>query len=118
MPKTSKTRNIYLRFLNLAQAVRTLPGLPNLEAGEERLLNRLASAWSQGKPYSVRLAMQLDDIGSPATVYRKLQLLADYGLVDIRRDETSSRSKLIVPTPTALAYFDKLSKCFEKASQA
>jgi hypothetical protein len=49
--------DLYLRFLNLARAVRELPDFPALDPVEERLLNEFAAAWQQDRPLTVLQAM-------------------------------------------------------------
>jgi DNA-binding IclR family transcriptional regulator len=108
----------YFRFLNLAQAVQALPSVPKLDAAEERLLEALTAAWHAGHVLTVTETMALSFAGAPATVHRKLTKLREQGLVKL--DDTinaDQRTKAVVPTPKALAYFEKLAACLEEAKK-
>jgi DNA-binding transcriptional regulator YhcF (GntR family) len=108
----------YFRFLNLAQAVQALPSVPKLDAAEERLLEALTAAWHAGHSLTVTETMALSIAGAPATVHRRLTKLRNQGLVEL--DETitaDQRTKSVVPTQKALAYFEKLAACLEEAKK-
>jgi DNA-binding transcriptional regulator YhcF (GntR family) len=108
----------YFRFLNLAQAVQALPSVPKLDAAEERLLEALTAAWHAGRTLTVTETMALSVAGAPATVHRKLTRLKKQGLVTLDETGADQRTKSVVPTPKALAYFEKLAACLEEANKA
>jgi Fe-S-cluster formation regulator IscX/YfhJ len=57
MKKETEYSSIYLRFLNLIQAIHELPGFPQVDPVEERLLNALAASWHNERRVTVLEAM-------------------------------------------------------------
>jgi DNA-binding MarR family transcriptional regulator len=107
----------YLRFLNLMQAVRTLPAYPAIDALEERLLNVLAASWAQDKQITVLTATAMLDDTSATTLHRRLKSMRAKGLIDLQVDSVDFRVKYVVPTPLTQHYFSELGACMHKASQ-
>jgi DNA-binding IclR family transcriptional regulator len=108
----------YFRFLNLAEAVHAMPAAPKLDAAEERLLEALTAAWSNGHALTVTETMALSSAGAPATVHRKLMSLKQQGLVSVDERSGDLRIKTVTPTGKALDYFEQLAVCLEQARQA
>jgi predicted transcriptional regulator len=120
MPKSDNLSQTYLRFLNLANAIKGLPTFPALDAVEERVLNGLASMWATGAKITVLEAMGLSASSadtSPTTVHRRLKTLRAKGLIEFREDEADNRIKYVMPTATATAYFAKLGQCLDMATR-
>lgn len=107
----------YLRFLNLMQAVRTLPAFPAIDALEERLLNVLAASWSDNKKITVLTATAMLDDTSATTVHRRLKSMRSKGLIDLQVDTVDYRVKYVVPTELTQRYFSELGACMHKAAQ-
>lgn len=114
MRKSSRPADIYLRFLQLAEAIRGLPSLPPLDPLEERILALVARANKAQERLSVRDMMEKDELGSPATVHSRLKSMREKGWIMLA-DTEDSRRKQIELTQAALLHFDKLSKCLLKA---
>lgn len=112
-PKASSLA--YLRFVNLANAIRGLPGLPVLDAVEERVLNGLAAIWATGREVPVTEAMRFGPDTSPSTVHRRLKGLQRKGLIELRASDGDNRMRLIAPTQLAMAYFEHLGRCLDQA---
>lgn len=102
----------YLRLLNLVGAIQR--GQPALDPIEERLLNRMATAWHRGERVSVTGAMDAQEGLAPATVHRRLKRLRDKGLIVLATDEHDQRVRYIEPTPQALRYFAELDACLQQ----
>jgi len=113
MPNRSLT---YMRFLNLAQAIRDLPGLPDIDATEEKLLNLFAAVWYSGKNIGVMEAMEMVDDISPRTVHRRLKTMRAKGLIALDSDHSGTK-KYVVPTELTHQYFSQLGECLAKAHQ-
>lgn len=111
-------KNTYTRFVHLARAVRQLPGAPNLDAVEERVLEALAAAWGQGQKVTVLQAMAMSEESSPTTVHRRLKSLRKKGFISLHEDEADNRVKFIQPTAQADEYFARLGQCVQDASKA
>ncbi|VXB36411.1 Transcriptional regulator [Burkholderia sp. 8Y] len=107
---------IYLRFLQLAEALRGLPSLPALDPLEERMLELIARATQDRVRLSVRDMMSQQDLASPATLHARLKSMRDKGWITLA-DTEDSRRKQIELSQAALRHFDRLSECFLKAAE-
>ena len=116
MPKKTRPADIYLRFLQLAEAIRGLPSLPALEPLEERILELIARMSQENERLSVRDMMAKDELGSPATIHSKLKSMRAKGWIMLT-DTEDARRKQIELTQAALLHFDKLSKCLLQAAK-
>jgi DNA-binding transcriptional regulator YhcF (GntR family) len=114
MKSARQLSQTYLRFANLANAIRDLP---SLDAVEERVLRALAGAWATGQRLPVLQAVELTPDASPATVHRRLKSLRAKGMVEIREDQQDARVKYVVPTAETERYFAELGKCLAAAAQ-
>ena len=108
--------DIYLRFLQLSEAIRGLPTLPPLDPLEERILSLIATARQAGSYLSVREMMARNEIGAPATIHTRLKSMRTKGWIRLG-DTEDTRRKQIELTPQALRHFDRLSKALLKAAQ-
>ncbi len=116
MKKTTRPADIYMRFLQLAEAIRGLPSLPSLDPLEERILALVARAGQQRERLSVRDMMAKEDLGSPATIHGRLKSMREKGWIMLT-DTEDARRKQIELTQAALLHFDKLSKCMMQATK-
>ncbi len=108
---------MYLRFLNLINAIRKIPTFPNLDPVEERLLNQLAATWHAGNKISVLEAMGLSTEISATTAHRRLKTLIKKGMIALDVDQTDSRIKYVVPTALTNDYFTSIGQALEQAQQ-
>ena len=107
--------DIYLRFLQLSEALRGLPTLPALDPLEEKILEVVARASQNKDRLSVKDMMARSELGSPATLHSRIAAMRDKGWIML--DETEdARRKQIELTQAALRHFDKLSECLLKAT--
>jgi hypothetical protein len=115
MTRQAKHSVLYLKFLNLVQAIRELPGFTPMDPVEERLFNTFATAWHAGRQITVLEAMgMLSDISS-TTAHRRLKTLRSKGWIAFQVDESDGRIKYVVPTEQANRYFSHLGECMDKA---
>ncbi|MCX7239169.1 MAG: hypothetical protein NTU86_01870 [Burkholderiales bacterium] len=77
----------YLKFLNLAQAIRSLPSFPSMDSCEEVLLNTLARKWDAGQQVTVVEAMNMLPDTSPSTVHRRLKTLRKKKFIALEGDQ-------------------------------
>lgn len=110
----SRPADTYLRFLQLAETVRTLPSLPMLDPLEERLLALIAQAGQQKTRLCVRDMMAKSELGSPAMLHKRLKSMREKGWIWLADTEDGRRKQLEL-TQSALQYFDELSTCMVKA---
>lgn len=114
--KKTRPADIYLRFLNLAAALRGLPTLPALDPLEERILALVARAGQDASRLSVRDLMAKEEFGAPATVHNRLKSMRQKGWITLS-DTEDSRRKQVELTQAALSYFDQLSGAMVKATR-
>ena len=114
--KPTRPADIYLRFLQLAEALRGLPSLPPLDPLEERILALVARARQDQQRLSVRDMMAKEELGSPATVHGRLKSMRAKGWLMLSNTE-DARRKQIELTQAALLHFDKLSSCLVQAAK-
>ena len=117
MKKTARPADIYLHFLRLAEAVRAVPSLPQLDPLEERMLSQIGRATDQAQRLSVRDMMGMQEYGAPATVHGRLKSMREKGWI-VLSDTDDARRKQIELTAAALRHFDRLSGCLVQAAEA
>ena len=100
----------YLRFLNLAATFVAMPGLEAFGVNEKALFEEIVLAWSRSQPLSVRQAIDLKALGSPATLHKRLSRLRKMDLVHAEIDERDRRTKLLAPTNKGLQYANAIGK--------
>ncbi|MFM7227870.1 MAG: winged helix-turn-helix domain-containing protein [Betaproteobacteria bacterium] len=114
MSKRPRPADIYLRFIQLAEAVRHLPALPALEPLEARILELIALARQTHERLSVKDLMGKRELGSPAMLHGRLKSMREKGWI-LLADTEDARRKQLELTQAALIHFDKLSKCMVQA---
>ncbi|MDR8400422.1 winged helix-turn-helix domain-containing protein [Paraburkholderia sp. USG1] len=112
----TRPADIYLRFLQLTEALRGLPTLAALDPLEERILEFVARASQTKNRLSVRDMMAQSELGSPATLHARITSMREKGWLQLT-DTEDARRKQIDLTPAALKHFDKLADAFAKAAK-
>ena len=100
---------VYLRFLQLAATIETLPGLQDFDANEKALFDAVALHWSEGNPLTVQMAIGQELLGSPATLHKRLKRLIAKDMVLTRNQGADRRTKYLEPAKNGLAYIEWLS---------
>lgn len=108
----SKSINFYLRFLKLVSAVQLLPGMDSFDANSKVLFEQIMLAWAKDMPLTVRDAMGMEHLGSPATLHKRLVQLREMQLVDAISKDNDRRTKYLIPTEKGLEYVSKLGQAF------
>ena len=116
MSKSKSAAEIYLRFLQLSEAIRGLPALPPLDPLEERILGWVARATREGERLSVRDMMAHEEFGAPATIHARLKSMREKGWIMLA-DTEDARRKQVELTDDALKHFAQLSRCLVKAAK-
>jgi len=110
---------LYLRYLRIARAVDILKKNSNLiDSTALQLLNEIAVQHFDGETLTVSQAIAMKRIASPATLHRKLDELREEGLIEQMFEGKDRRTKYLVPTKAADAYFAKMSKAITSAVNA
>lgn len=105
----------YLKFLRLVNAVRQLPGYPEMDGTEVRLLNALAQEWHTGNRVGVVQAMGMLPDVSPSSVHRRLKTLRAKKLIWLEEDKVDGRIKYVVSTKLSTKYLSKMDQCLARA---
>ena len=116
--KRSPTENAYLRFLQLAKAIQSLPDAPLLDANENALLEAIALRWFENKPMTVREAIGISQLGSPATLHKRIMRLRNRDLVQTFNQPDDKRAKYLIPTDKSIAMFKDFGKKMNAAISA
>ena len=114
---TKRSSDVYLRFLQLADAIRGLPSLPPLDPLEEKILAVIARAGTEHERLCVRDMMAKEQLGAPATIHTRLKSMRAKGWIMLS-DTEDARRKQIELTRGAMRYFDHLSKCMMEAANS
>jgi hypothetical protein len=114
--KAPRSADVYLRFLQLSEAIRGLPTLPPLDPLEERILAWVARAAQQGERLSVRDMMGHDEFGAPATIHSRLKSMRSKGWIALADTEDARRKQLEL-TKAALRHYARLSRCMVRAAK-
>ena len=114
--KSNVNADVYLRFLQLAEAIRGLPALPPLDPLEERILSWVARAAQQKERLSVRDMMAREEFGAPATIHGRLKSMREKGWITLA-DTEDARRKQVALTRDAIKYFERLSRCMVQATK-
>lgn len=104
----------YFRFLRLAKAVEKLPDGPLMDANEQALLEAVVLRWHEGNPMTVREAIQLAQLGSPATLHKRVTRLRNKDLLLAHSEPGDRRAKFLMPTPKALQHFEHLGRSMQQ----
>ena len=104
----------YLRFLQLARVVQALPEGAEMDANESALLEAVVLRWYEQKPMTVREAISLTELGSPATLHKRVTRLRQKDMLAAQSEPDDRRAKFLMPTAKALAYFERLGRSMQQ----
>lgn len=110
--------NAYFRFLQLARAVEALPEAALMDANEQALLEDVVLRWHEERPMTVREAISLAALGSPATLHKRVTRLRNKELLTTASESGDRRTKYLVPTQKALDYFHQLGQSLLQVHQS
>jgi len=112
----TRPADIYLRFLQLTEALRGLPSLPALDPLEEKILEFIARMIQQNERLSVRDLLAQSELGSHSTLHARITSMRQKGWI-VLNDTVDTRRKQIALTPAAMGHFDRLAEAFAKAAK-
>ncbi|MFY9129424.1 MAG: hypothetical protein WAO82_12110 [Limnohabitans sp.] len=119
LPERLAMKQIYLRYLVLAEALRKSSiDLSGIDDIGKKLLEAIAIKSAQGQPLVVTQTMELSEIASPATIHRRIEILKKAGLIQVMQTEQNQKIKFLVPTQISIDYFDKLGKLMASATRS
>ena len=99
-----------MRFLQLAKAVQQLPDAPQLDANEKALLEEIVLRWYENRVMTVREAIGLTHLGSPATLHKRITRLRQKDLLKTFNQPDDKRAKYLIPTDKTMAMFGDFGK--------
>lgn len=105
---------LYLKFSSLAADIHPSKHFP-IDFTAERLLDIIGCCYFH-EPLTVTEAMSLQEIGSPATIHRKLEDLLIAGLIVHQYAPDNRRTKYLMLTSKAIAYYALLSEAMVTAT--
>ena len=111
---SSPLAGAYLRFLQLARAVQELPDGSGMDANETALLEAVVLRWHEGQAMTVREAISLEHLGSPATLHKRITRLREKEMLTTFNQEGDRRAKFLVPTERTLAHFSQLGRSIQQ----
>ena len=106
----SASANAYLRFLQLARSIQELPDGPQLDANEKALLEEIALRWFENRVMTVREAIGLTHLGSPATLHKRITRLRQKDLLKTFNQPDDKRAKYLIPTDKTMSLFGDFGK--------
>lgn len=104
-----------MRFLRLAKSVQQLPDAPQLDANEKALLEEIALRWFENRVMTVREAIGLSQLGSPATLHKRITRLRQKDLLKTFNQPEDNRAKYLIPTDKTIAMFGNFGKRMNSA---
>lgn len=107
----------YLRFLQLAKVIQALPDGMEMDANEKALLQAVVLRWYENQPMTVREAIALAELGSPATLHKRITRLRGKEMLSTLNLEGDRRAKFLIPTERTLEYFNNLGQSMQQAHQ-
>lgn len=111
----SSTASAYMRFLQLARSVQQLPDGPNLDANEKALLEEIALSSFEDRVMTVREAIGLNHLGSPATLHKRITRLRQKNLLKTFSQPEDKRAKYLIPTDQTIVMFGDFGKKMNSA---
>ena len=111
----SNASTSYLRFLNLASALRDMSTFPKMDSVEESLLNAVVLAAASNAALTVLQAMEILPDVSPSTTHRRIKALRKSGLVELVGHASDERIRYLMPTQLAQSYFAQMGECLKQA---
>lgn len=109
---------LYFRFLGLSRSLMPAFGNTLMSPSENQLLEEVAWRALENNAMSVREAIGLSHLGSPATLHKKLRRLRNLELLAVERKDHDRRSKYLIATPLALMYFERWGRAMQSALSA
>jgi len=104
----------YLRFLQLARVIQALPDGMEMDANERALLEAVVLRWHENSPMTVREAIGLSHLGSPATLHKRITRLREKEMLSTLNLEGDRRAKFLTPTPRTIEYFSHLGQSMQQ----
>jgi DNA-binding transcriptional regulator GbsR (MarR family) len=103
----------YLQYLEMSQKNKWHRSLFGSDSVCEKILGLIAIKSEADKPLTISAIMQFQDLGSPGTIHRRLEVLRRAGLIEQVFKNSDRRTKYLVPTEVAASYFKTMDDVIE-----
>lgn len=107
----------YFRFLQLARTFQADPSEAAMDANERALLEAVALRWFEDEPMTVREAIAMERLGSPATLHKRITRLRQKDMLVAFNQEGDRRAKYLIPSEKTLKMFAELGANMQKVHQ-
>jgi len=104
--KTSKMAKPYFHFLTLLSDPAYRQENMEFDANHKALFESAVIHWSLGNPLSVLETINQTELGSPATLHKRLQSLITQKFLKSECAGADKRTKFISPTPKGMSYME------------
>jgi len=108
---------LFFRFLKLTHSVKRNHRGSELTPNEIQLLHEVSLRDFENRALSVRQALSLHHLGSPATLHKRIKHLRYVGLLSFKQVDTDHRTKYLIPTRLALQHFERMGEVMHQALQ-
>jgi hypothetical protein len=105
----------FIRFLNLIDSLDRMNPGRKLDELERELVEHILRCTSEGQVLLVGDLLQLNKLGSQATIHGRVKNLSALGYINLVTDKGDGRRKFVTPTKMAFKYSEFMSKCLERA---
>jgi hypothetical protein len=105
--------NYYINFLNFVKALEPSVEIEQLDFTSKLILDEIAMGVASEKLMTVSEVMGLKNLGSPATLHRKLNILLQAELVHPIFIGNNRRTKYMALTKKGEMYFARLSQAMK-----
>ena len=109
-----KYASIYLRFIQLVNALESTQPLPKLAPIERRILAIITISNANQERLSVKDLMGYSEVASPAAMHKHIHSMVDKGWIYLALTEDARRKQLLLTNQT-MRHFDKLGIALTKA---
>ena len=113
----SSLAEAYFRFLQLARTFQADPSEAAMDANERALLEAVALRWFEDEPMTVREAIALEHLGSPATLHKRITRLRQKDMLVAFNQEGDRRAKYLIPSEKTLKMYAELGGNMQKVQQ-
>ena len=122
LPPNTPNFNAYIRFLGAVAAAGEKKGQQDesilLDPNEKALLDIVALRWANGAPMTVRQAIALAYLGSPATLHKRLMRLRKRKYLQLQGVSGDKRVKQLVPGTLGMEYLEEAGRLILSSRQA
>ena len=111
------SHQLYFQFLKLTQSVEHKHPGSALSPNETHLLQEVVLRFFENRAFTIRQALALNELGSPATLHKRIKHLRHVGLLSVKQEDADHRTKYLIATPLAIQHFEHMGAVMQQAMQ-